>query len=190
MTSRSTPLVAGQYYHLYNRGVNHQPIFFCEENWAFFLQQVRLYFQLQFVEILAYCLMPNHYHFLVYLKTDDFSARIMQPFSVSYTKAVNKQQHRVGPLFQGPFQSARIGTNAYLIHLSRYIHLNPLKGRLVEKLSEWTYSSYPEYLGIRKGHLPRMDMVMEFFPGSDAYRQFVEAPGDQEVKGIEQLLLD
>jgi len=190
MPYRQTPFAAGQCYHLYNRGVNYQPVFFCEKNWAFFLQQVRLNLQPQFVEVLAYCLMPNHYHFLIYLKTDDFSARIMQPFSVSYTKAVNKQQHRVGPLFQGPFRSVRVGTNSYLMHLSKYIHLNPLKARLVEKLSEWTYSSYPEYLGIRNGNLPRMEMILAFFPGSNAYREFVEAPGDQEVKGIEQLLLD
>jgi hypothetical protein len=134
--------------------------------------------------------MPNHFHFLIYLKTVDFSARIMQPFSVSHTKAVNKQQHRVGSLFQGPFRSVRVGTNSYLIHLSKYIHFNSLKAWLVEKLSEWTYSSYPEYLGIRKANLPRMEMILAFFPGSNAYREFVEAPSDQEVKGIEQLLLD
>lgn len=62
-----TKLVAGQYYHIYNRGVNRQPIFFCDDNWGFFLCRLRQYFKPELADVIAYCLMPNHYHLLVYI---------------------------------------------------------------------------------------------------------------------------
>lgn len=89
MPYRKVPFRAGHCYHLYNRGVNRGPIFFCDENWRFFIQRLRDYFISPHADILAYCLMPNHYHLLVYLKTDDLSQRVMQPLTVSYTKAIN-----------------------------------------------------------------------------------------------------
>ncbi len=84
MPYRKIKFQAGQTYHLYNRGVNRQPIFFCPENWAYFVQQLRHYFQPELIDILTYCLMPTHYHLMVTLKTDNLSTRVMQPFSVSY----------------------------------------------------------------------------------------------------------
>jgi putative transposase len=96
---RKVEFRTGQTYHLYNRGVNRQPIFFCAENWVYFIKRLRHYFQPELVDILAYCLMPTHYHLMIHLKTDDLSARVMQPLGVSYTKAINRQQGRVGPLF-------------------------------------------------------------------------------------------
>jgi putative transposase len=95
---RKTEFRAGHYYHLYNRGVNRQRIFFCNDNWGYFVKRIRHYFRPDLVDIVAYCLMPTHYHLLVYLKTDDLSKQVMQPFSLSYTKAINRQQERVGPL--------------------------------------------------------------------------------------------
>jgi len=121
---------AGQYYHLYNRGVNQQPIFFHAGNWAFFIRELRAYFLSELIDIIAYCLMPNHYHLLVYLKCDELGAKIMQPFTVSYTKAINKEQQRVGHLFQGTFQARLVDKDEYLKHLSRYIHLNPVVASL------------------------------------------------------------
>jgi REP element-mobilizing transposase RayT len=100
---RKTPLLAEHYYHVYNRGVNFEKIFFVQENWEYFLRRLRRYFDPSDVELVAYCLMPNHYHMLVYLKANDFGRKVMHPFSISYTKAINKQQGRVGPLFQSPF---------------------------------------------------------------------------------------
>ena len=96
---------AGNYYHLYNRGVNRQPIFFDPDNWGYFIKRLRDYCPSDLIEIVAYCLMPNHYHILAYLKDDNLSTKIMQPLTVSYTKAVNRQQDRVGPIFQGAFQA-------------------------------------------------------------------------------------
>jgi len=130
---------AGQYYHLYNLGVNHQPIFFNDGNWGYFIKRLKHYFQQELIDIIAYCLMPNHYHLIVYLKTDELSSKIMQPFTVSYTKAVNLQQNRVGSLFKGTFKAKLVDKNEYLLHLSRYIHLNPVFANLVKHPSDWVY---------------------------------------------------
>ena len=95
---------AGEYYHLYNRGNNYQDVFLERENYLYFLRQLRKYLPCEAVEIVAYCLMPNHYHLLVHLMIDDLSSR-MQPFTLSYTKAINKRYGQVGSLFQGRFKA-------------------------------------------------------------------------------------
>ncbi|MEZ4865822.1 MAG: transposase [Caldilineaceae bacterium] len=165
---------AGHCYHVYNRGVNRGPIFFTEENWGFFIRRIREYFKPEFVTILAYCLMPNHYHLLLRLKIDEFSSKIMQPFSTSYTKAINKQQNRVGPLFQGKFKAELVDRDEYLTYLSKYIHLNPVKAGLVQSPAVWAYSSYRDYIGMRSGTLPSPQLILERFPNQQAYQQFVE----------------
>ncbi len=190
MPYRKTKFQAGQTYHLYNRGINRQRIFFCDENWGYFVKQLRHYFQPELADILAYCLMPTHYHLMVTLKTDELSARLMQPFSVSYTKAINKQQGRVGPLFQGPFRAVWVDKDGYMMHLSRYIHLNPVAAGLVTRPEDWAFSSYRDYAGLRNGTLPMTDPVLAQFPSRQAYREFVESYCEQEDKVIEHLLLD
>ena len=174
MPYRKIEFRAGQCYHLYNRGVNRQPIFLCDKNWGFFIQRLRRYFTPANADILAYCLMPNHYHLLVQLETDDLSQRVMQPLTGSYTKAINKQQGRVGPLFQGPFQAVSLDTDAYLIQLSRYIHWNPVAAGLVERPEAWVFSNYRDYIGLREGTLPVTDVVLSQFPSRQAYQSFVQ----------------
>ena len=183
MPHRKIEFVAGQTYHLYNRGVNRQPIFFCAENWGYFVKRLRHYFQPELLDVLAYCLMPTHYHLMVYLKTDGLSARVMQSFSVSYTKAINRQQERVGSLFQGPFRAAWVDKDSYLLHLSRYIHVNPVTAGLVTRPEDWVYSSYRDYIGLRDGTLPVPDVVLSQFPSRQAYREFVESRCQDFSKG-------
>jgi len=190
MPYRKIEFRAGHYYHLYNRGINRQPIFFCTENWGYFTKRLRHYFLPALIDILAYCLMPTHYHLLVYLNTDDLAAQIMQPFGLSYTKAINTQQGRVGPLFQGPFQAAWVDKDEYLLHLSRYIHLNPVTAGLVTQAEGWTFSSYRDYIGLRAGTLPVPGVVLSQFCSPQDYKAFVESYRDQDFKVIEQLLFD
>ncbi len=190
MPYRKIEFRAGHYYHLYNRGANRQPIFFCDENWAYFLKRLRYYFLPELIDILAYCLMPTHYHLLVYLRIDDLSKRFMQPFSLSYTKAINKQQDRVGPLFQGCFQAAWVDKNEYLLHLSRYIHVNPVAAGLVARPEEWVFSSYRDYVGQREGTSPVPDAILSQFPSRQAYREFVESYREQDTRMIEHLLFE
>jgi putative transposase len=188
MPYRKITFQAGESYHLYNRGVNRQPIFFCPENWGYMLKLFRRYFRPDLIDIIAYCLMPNHYHLLVRLAVDDFSKQVMQPWGVSYTKAVNKQQGRVGPVFQGPFQAVHVSRDEHLMHLSRYIHLNPVAAGLVAAPEAWTFSSYRDYIGLRQGTLPRPDDVLSLFPSRQAYREFVET--DQDPSIIASMMFD
>jgi REP-associated tyrosine transposase len=190
MPYRQTAFRAGSCYHLYNRGVNRQPIFFRDENWGYMIRRIRHYFRPELVDIVAYCLMPTHYHLLVYLKTDDLSKQVMQPFGLSYTKAVNKQQGRVGPLFQGPFQAVRVDRDAYLLHLSRYIHMNPVAAGLVERPADWVFSSYRDYIDLRRGTLPVTHAILSQFSSPQAYQEFVESYSDQNAKIIKDVLFD
>ena len=140
----------GAYYHLFNRGVNRDNIYFENRNYLFFLFNIERYL-LPLADLIAYCLMPNHYHLLIHYRetsevdstTEDSKA--MMKISVSYTKAINYRYNRVGPLFQGAFQAKSIDSDTYLSHLIGYIHLNPVTTGLVESPEEWLYSSFHDY---------------------------------------------
>ena len=117
-----------EYYHLYNRGVNRQEIFFEPDNYRFFLERVERYL-IPVMDLVAYCLMPTHYHLLVCIKTSEVFktsevSKAMMKLAVSYTKAVNKRYDRVGPLFQGAFQAKHIDCLNYRLFLSQvYLYL-------------------------------------------------------------------
>jgi putative transposase len=170
---RTIPLVPKNYYHIYNRGVNKERIFFRPQHWDFFLYRLAHYCTQKETELIAYCLMPNHYHLLVYIKTHDFGRNVMHPLGVSYTKAVNQQLGRSGHLFQGSFQAQLVDKDAYLLHLSRYIHLNPVIAGLVESPQDWEYSSYREYISEHRGNFLRPEIILNQFPSSAAYEDFV-----------------
>jgi putative transposase len=80
----------------------------------------------------------------------------------------------VGSLFQGRFEAIHVDTEEYLLHLTRYIHLNPVCANIVEKAEDWEFSSYQEYLNLRQGSLPKIDGVRSQFQSADAYRYFLE----------------
>ena len=163
MPRRQTPFAPDVYYHFYNRGNNRQAIFFESDNYLYFLGGVKKYL-VPVVNIVAYCLMPTHYHILVRVKpqtsevfkTSEVSllvSRAMQKFLISYTKAINKRFQRVGSLFQGQFQAKPIQTYPHLLNLCVYIHANPVKDGLVALPEVWIYSNYLEWLGQRDGTL-------------------------------------
>ena len=187
---RKIEFSAGQYYHLYNRGVNRQPIYFNDGNWGFFIKRLHHYCRSELIDIVAYCLMPNHYHLLVHLRCDELSAKIMQPFTVSYVKAVNRQQKRVGPLFQGPFEAKLVDKDEYLLHLSRYIHVNPVLAGLVAHPARWVFSSYRDYVGLRYGTFPMPGVVLSQFSSRQTYAEFVESFSKTDEELIEHLMLD
>jgi hypothetical protein len=141
------------------------------------------------VDIVAYCLMPNHYHFLVYLREETLS-EAMKLLSLSYTKAINQRFKRVGSLFQGRFQSIHVDRTEYLVHLSRYIHLNPVKAGLVQQPGEWEFSSYLEYAGLRGGTLPKTELIKAQIEGELAEQQFLTADRLPDSVGFKRLLLD
>jgi REP element-mobilizing transposase RayT len=170
---RKTPIHPFNYYHIYNRGVNQGLIYFAEENYHFFLDRLRKYFIPDKASIISYCLMPNHFHLLIYPMTVDFGNYVMQPFSVSYTKAINKRFKRTGPLFDGPYQAKLVNEGTYLLHLSRYIHLNPVSAGLVDRAEDWEFSSYRDYIGTRTGGIANPDIITGYFADSSEYVDFV-----------------
>jgi len=159
-------------YHIYNRGNNKQLIFFSDRNYCFFLEKIKA--QLSPVcEILCWCLMPNHFHLMVYAtgkschERSSFGGKPMQelPYHIgvllsSYSQAINKQNGTIGSLFQqktkakcitGTGRDAESDLNAsgnYLITCMHYIHQNPLKANLVSQLEDWEYSSFKQYMGV------------------------------------------
>jgi putative transposase len=161
------------YYHVYNRGNNYEDIFFEQRNYSFFLSKITLIFKND-VDLICYCLMPNHYHLIVKVNDNFLLEKAMQRFSNSYTKALNKSINRVGHIFQGRYKSKPITKNDYLLHLSRYIHLNPTRKNLVKEPGEWKFSSYLDYVGLRYNCNLKMDIVLDQFKTSKDYIRFVK----------------
>ena len=177
------------YYHVYNRGNNYQAIFFERENYLHFLRLIRQYLVSQNIAVLAYCLMPNHYHFLVECDRDNLS-KAMQITSLAYTKGINKRFNRVGALFQGKYKAALVDSDEYLVHLVRYIHLNPVKAGLVENAQEWEFSSYCEYAGVRRGTLPKLEIIRSLFDSEMQYQSFLEGDTLPLLPQVQALMLD
>ncbi len=96
----------------------------------------------------------------------------------------------MGPLFQGPFKAILVDRDEYLLHLSRYIHCNPVNAGLVNRAEDWAYSSYRDYIGMRNGTLPQPAIVLSQFDSRIAYRKFVEAYTEDSTTIIEHLMLD
>jgi len=189
MPYRQCEFQAEHYYHIYNRGNNYDPIFYERENYLFFLRQLRKYLRPEKIAVIAYCLMPNHYHLLAALKADDLP-RMMQPFVLSYTKAINERYSRVGSLFQGRFKAIHVAREEYLLHLARYIHLNPVAAGLTRTPEQWEFSNYRDILGLRPGNLAEPDIILSQFPTQDGSRRFVEAYVEADRELIQQYVLD
>lgn len=164
---------AGQYYHVYNRGVNRQPIFASEENFHFLLRRVKQFLPLYAIRIIAYVLMPNHYHFLVGVDQDGSLSRFFQRLFNSYSQAFNRQQNRTGTLFEGRAKSILIDESAYIYALVRYIHLNPVVAGLVGAPEDWPFSNYLEWVNSRNNGLFDPQFRELFFSSSEEYKDFV-----------------
>ena len=140
MPRRKPRLTAEHFYHLYNRGHNRQPIFFEEENYLYFLERFHRYLvESGQCDVVAFCLMPNHYHLVIQVRGGWFT-RAMQRFLISYTKAINKRYDRSGTLFGGRYQTKRISDTAQLNDLVAYVLANPAEAGLVENARDWPFA--------------------------------------------------
>ena len=173
MPERIIPITPGNIYHIYNRGVNKQKIFFSEKNYQFFIYRLNKFFQ-EYAICYAYCLMPNHYHLLVKVINELFVPKALHPLMVSYSKAVNNEQGRVGPLFQGRFQAILIEDKIQFLDCVKYIHLNPIKAGLVRTSVEWTHSSYSHYLNIKSDSFIQTADVLSHFEDIQEFREYTE----------------
>ena len=111
--------ISGQYYHIYNRGVEKRNIFASDENYRFLLRRIKEFLPEYSLTFIAYCLMPTHYHFLIRAEEDGSVSPFIQRIFNSYTQAFNKQQNRSGTLFEGRAKSKIIDETSYLFHIAR-----------------------------------------------------------------------
>ncbi len=183
-------MVPENFYHIYNRGNNRIPIFFKRDNYVYFLRKARTHL-LSHLDILAFCLMPNHFHFLVFSKEnlipEDFSKDLRIMLS-SYTRGINKQEGRVGSLFQ---QNTKVkpmdsrdsrattpsgGTTSYDYPLTcfHYIHQNPMKAGLVQKMEDYEMSSFRDYVEESQDSLCNQNLAKELLDLPDTPQEFLK----------------
>ena len=144
--------------------------------------------------LIAYCLMPNHFHFILQQNTDIPISELMMSLMGGYSKIFNNKYGRVGSLFQDQFKSIRVEDNTQLLHLSAYIHFNPKIAGIVSDPMEYKYSSYREYIGIvgKDEMVCNQDLVLQQFANIDAYKAFMDESLDtiQRNKELKKISFD
>lgn len=213
MSYQQTVFANNEFYHIMNRGVEKRITFLDRRDYQRFLEILN-YYRIQnpirfsfrkrdnifkkevkdkslLVEIACFCLMPNHFHLLVKQLEEGGITTFISKLSNSYTKYFNTRHKRVGPLFQGSFKAVRIENNEQLMHVSRYIHLNPLIDYLVKDLRTYSYSSYLEFLDQKIGFCQKESITTQFQQPSD-YERFVLDQEDyaRTIKNIERILME
>ena len=173
MARRNVPFLPNQYYHVYNRGAHRVDIFRNDTDYTFLLGLVKEQVEKCAISVIAYCLMHNHYHFLLRQENDIQISMFMQAVFNVYTKAFNSKYQLSGTLFEGPFRAIHIDRIEYLLHLCRYIHRNPLEAGMVLDPEQWLYSNYLEFVEQRDGTLVDREFVADNFGSPEEYREFV-----------------
>ena len=184
MPYRGDVFARDHYYHIYNRGVGKGLIFFNPGNYEYFLLLVKRYYWQYGAAIIAYCLMPNHYHFLLRQETEQTLSKFINVLFNAYVQAVNRQQGRKGTLFEGRFRHVWVDREEYLAHLCRYIHLNPIRAKLVTRVQDCPYSNYLEWISLKTGNLKDEVFIRERFPTPKAYQKFV-VDNQDEIRSLE-----
>lgn len=196
----------GEYYHIYNRGIDKRPIFLQSRDYERFIltmfafrdacsvqnitrivkikkpleqryaeTEARTGMGRPLVEVVGFCLMPNHFHFVLKEVMSGGISKFMQRISISHTRYLNKKHDRTGYLFGSGFHSIRITDNAYLLQLSRYIHRNPTELGWGGRLPDYPWSSYGDYVGSNRwGAVLSRNIVLGQFQSIPAYKKFVE----------------
>jgi REP element-mobilizing transposase RayT len=185
-------------YHIYNRGNNQQTIFFKEENYNYFLRKCHQYLK-PVSEILAWCLMTNHFHFLIEVTNKSLtpvrSGGIFMPamtngfrlLQSSYAKGINKQEERTGNLFQQKTKAKLVSCEEnYSLTAFFYTHQNPVEAGLVSVAEDWTYSSFRDYAGIRSGTLCNKERAIHLLGLSDIdfKNEIVKKIDEEKIKKI------
>jgi len=173
MSVKRPDFTPGCYYHIFNRGANRQAIFKEKSNYLFVIQNLKKYANALSLSVIAYCLMPKHYHLLVRQDGDFPIGLLPQRVFNSYTKAYNQSYDHAGTLFESRFKIKLIDEDSYLVYLCKYIHLNPVKASLVAKPEEWIFSNYQEFIGMRQGKLFDQEFFDEYFDNTEDYFTFV-----------------
>ena len=163
----------GELYHVYNRGAHKSRIFFGVDNYRFLVRLAEKYRAVNKTQILAYCFMPNHYHFLLRQAIGGSSSKFLQNSFNSYTQAVNLQQKHSGTLFQGRAKANHVVTDLDALIIARYIHLNPVSAHLVSSPDAWEFSDYRLWCGATVVSPDIMSLRGSEFKDGVEYAQFV-----------------
>lgn len=226
MPYRKVVLAPGEIYHVFNRGVASSPIYLNTRAHLRFLDLIDYYRFLNtpfsfsqlmsmpkeerekiliglkrenaiHVEIFAYCLMPNHFHFLLKQITDKGISVFMSNLQNSYVKYFNIRNERAGPLFQSMFKGVRIENDSQFLHVSRYIHLNPSTAYIVEpeNLEDYSWSSLKAYLNEsfnKDNYFVNSEAILNFFKNRKDYLKFIldNASYQRELDRIKHLTLE
>jgi len=143
-----------------------------------------------YCKVLSYCIMPDHYHFLLKILEDSSLSKFINNVENSFTRYFNIKFDRKGPLWQSAFKSVEIGSNEQLLHVSRYIHLNPTTSNLVDKPEDWKFSSYRDFITDKR--ILKKFMKEISIDNIKSYKQFVEnnIEYQRELKRIKKLTLE
>jgi putative transposase len=174
------PLEEGKYYHVFNRGNNGDILFYRNENYRFFLQRLEEYL-LPYIDLYAYCLLPNHFHLLIRVKErrealhpedakllrlqKDTGVRAGHAFHrlfTSYSKAVNNQENRHGSLIENPFKRKEVIDEQYFVNLVHYIHTNPQLHGICNDFRHYPWSSYERILSEKPSIVKKNEVIAWF----------------------------
>lgn len=177
------PFEYENYYHIYNRGNNKENLFYHPINYTYFLNNWKKYLA-DYLDSYAFCLLPNHFHFLSKVKPEkqillinekvvDINIFLEEQFGrffITYSQAINKAQNRTGSLFQKRFKRIKVKTDEYFYRLVHYIHHNPVHHKLCDDIEDWNYSSF-KLIQSNKPTLLRRKDLLNWFGG---LKQFIE----------------
>lgn len=213
MALRKIVLATGEVYHIFNRSVREMPIFKGRRDYSLFAEAMKYYLQLRpptrfsiyriqknkyplclrekIVTIINFCLMPTHFHFTLRQEKPSGIRQFIQRLSNSFAHYFNLKYHTGGPVFEGNFKAVRVENDEQLLHLSRYIHLNPVTSYLVEKPEDYFYSSYLTYLGKENFSIIDSSLIMSSI-SKENYQNFVLDQKDyqRQLNWIKHLILE
>lgn len=179
----------GVVYHVYNRGAHRMQLFLHSWNYEYCASLLHKYTKQYMVSLLAYCLMPNHYHLVLVQQPTGSITRCIQSLFNAYVQGFNKLHKHSGTLFQGSPKHRHIDSDEYAVQVIRYIHLNPVRGGIVRRAEDWRHSDYSDWIYDR-GPWESIEFRRRFFENGRDYKGFVDeySPERDKVRIMKYLL--